>query len=472
MNVSKTHEKKGTGFYFKPVPFFVIFALIFVALVSSHRAQSGSSDFDVYYYAGRAVLSGEPIYTISRQATNLSKSPFVYPPFFAYFISSLAIFPIQVSAVIWNWLNLFCFVVSLLLIHKLLEASGKTVIASTESAKQSRILDYFVDFRSPRNDQHVWYRSPFLFWKGLFWILIGAILIDNLAMAQANLPVLMLILFGMERDQKKKELTSGFWIGVASAIKLIPLIFFVYFLLQRKWKALMGGLLAFIFCFWLFPILVVGPTKNLNYHKAWFEETLHDQLQPKTLGFYSTQLNPSHQNLQAVLFRWLIDWEFRERTGAWHGREFYFHPPWRFTEQEAANIARGTVLILFLVLGVALVRLRRTELDYSQFLSVMSVLLSAMILLSPKARSHFFIFLLFPWAVLLNQIISCEQVKRLTFKKGVFLISILFYFLQGVKYFKFLGAGAFSVLVLFIYFVSQIILRKDFGKAIAFDKVI
>ena len=414
---------------------FLILAGFLLVQISSHRAVNGSSDFDTYYFAGRSVLEDKPIYTVARHAVNLSKSPFVYPPFFAYLISSLTLLPISWAASLWNFLNVFFFLGSLVLLHRLL---------------------------ADKEGKMVWFQKPALFWKGVFWVLALSVLIDNLVMAQVNIFVFFLILLAIERYLNKQEIESGFWLGVASAIKLIPLIFLFYFLIKRKWNVCVGGFIAFVLCFWLFPLLTVGAARSTDHSRAWVDETIRDQTEPRTLGFYSTQLNPSHQNLQAVVFRWVIDWEFRERTGGPNGRAFLLRTPIRLSEVQAGHAARAASGLLFLVLCLALIgRKREGEKSKDVFLSEIGCLLSAMVLLSPKMRSHFFVFLIFPWAMLVRSVVQGKNRKVIRAAKRTLIASALFYCLQGFRYLKFLGAGAFSALALFIFFAATLLKRRE-----------
>ncbi|PIQ86472.1 MAG: hypothetical protein COV74_04665 [Candidatus Omnitrophica bacterium CG11_big_fil_rev_8_21_14_0_20_45_26] len=415
-------------FFLKHRSWQVILVILMLALmgatvgISHHRALSGSSDFDVYYYAGRAALDSKPIYTIDRRAVNQSKSPFVYPPFFACFIAPFTLLPIGISAGLWNLLNLFWFGWCLFLIKHLVHLPGQ---------------------RYPSKHNLGWYL--------LFGALTVFILFDNIAMAQVNILVFFLVLLGLNAMEQNRWGRAGFWIFAAAAIKLIPIIFFVYFAVKRKWRALAGGLGGFLFCFIAFPCLLVGPSQAWRYHHQWYEETLKDQATPLTLPFYSTQLNPSHQNLQAAFFRWVIDWEFRERTGGKHGKEFHYRPPIRLSERQASYLSQAVVLLMFFYYVFCIMRTR--DQTKNRRLMVSCLTLISMILLAPKTRSHFFVFLLLPWAVLVTQVISGSQKRKAQF---IFLSSAAFYLLQGFSYAKFLGVGSFTALVLFFYFTTQL----------------
>lgn len=406
--------------------FLILSLLIITSLVAGHRALSGSSDFDVYYYAGKAVSERAPLYTIAGHSVNSSGSPFVYPPFFAFLMAPLAALPIYQAAILWNIISLCSFLGALFLIIQ--------------------IIGFEKDLKTRLHEKNI-------VWLFLFAALVITVLIDNLAMAQVNCFVFFLVMLGVFYLRKSRDFLSGFWIGIAACVKLFPAIFFPYYVIERKWKALLGALAALILCAAIVPAAFTGVSRSMELHQQWFQETLKAQATPKTLAFYSTQLNPSHQDLRAAVFRWVIDWEFRERTGGPNGREFIFRTPLRLSEEQAGYAANAAIGIAVLILFIILIKTSRKP-GKNIFLYSISLILTTMVLVSPKARSHFFVFLVFPWSVLIEQMIACGKNKRR--EKQVFLISAFFYFAQGVKYLKFLGFGALSVLTLWIYFVVKL----------------
>ncbi len=407
--------------------FLILTILAVTSLVAGHRALSGSSDFDTYYYAGKAILEGLPLYTISQHSVNLSQSPFVYPPFFAFFITPFSILPIYFAAAAWNAFSLFSFLAALFLMGRMMN------------------LTFYPDQKN-------------IVWGIIFIVLSAAVLIDNLVMGQVNCFVFFLAIFGIYLLEKARDFWSGFWIGVAACIKLFPAIFFPYFLIRRKWSALLGGLAAALVCICLVPGASFGISKTIELHRQWIDETIRPHMMPKTLAFYSNQLNPSHQDLKAVVFRWVIDWRHREATGGPHGREFFFRLPYGLSEKQSGTAGNAAVGFIFLSFIFIMIKNGRMK-DKESFLYTVSLILTTMVLVSPKARSHFFVFLTFPWLVLVNQISVCAKNRKT--EKRFLLTSAVFYFAQAVKYFKFLGFGAFSALTLWIYFTYKLAKGKN-----------
>ena len=407
----------------------LIIVAVGISAVAARRAMSGSSDFDVYYYAAKSAAYGNPLYTLDRHSTNQSGGPFVYPPFFAFLMTPFTLVPIGAAAALWALINLALFI-------------GCIRLALSMFSKPFSFSDRFTSKKT------VWLVS--------FIAVVLLWFFDNVAMAQVNILVLFLILLSLRLYLKNQKVAAGFFLGISAVIKLIPLLFLPYFIIKREWKYTFGFLLALLPAF-LVPMAAIGLPKSVDYHKSWIEETLKDHTQPKTLGFYASQLSPSHQNLQAVLFRLLIDWEFRERTGGPNGKRFIFRTPLRLTEVQAANVSRGIVVGLAIVLFFLLWRTQK----YHSFLVAVSVLFCAMVVLAPKVRSHFFIFLLLPFSILAREILLKNQTKNENrMEKMVLVSSVAFYFLQGIKYVKFLGAGCWAALILFLYFLIRLFKRE------------
>lgn len=413
--------------------FFFLTLFLLSALFSAHRALTGSSDFDVYYNASKQLLLKAPIYSIAGEAAYTLTSPFLYPPFFACLFSFFTLFPITTAAVIWNILNLFFLIGALFLAVK---------IVTQEQGRSERKS------------------SGSLLWLSLLTLLIVFTAIDNFAMAQVNPMVVFFLMLMLECYLMKKETAAGVSLGFAILLKVMPAIFIIYFCLKRKWRLVGSALVSLLFFLWLLPSLALGFGKSFDYHRAWFKETIQTQAKPLQLGYYSSQLSPSHQNLQAVLFRLLIDWDFRENTGGPNGRRFIFHSPIRLTEKQASEFSMASALCLFAVFIYCLLKQSRID-SLHHFLMEISLTLVTMVLLSPKMRSHGFVYLVLPWMFLVHTIALAKNGREARSAKITFFFSAIFYLAQGVKYFKFLGAGCFSVLTLFVYFISHLINLKQ-----------
>jgi alpha-1,2-mannosyltransferase len=133
-------------------------------------------------------------------------------------------------------------------------------------------------------------------------LVLARFFLRELQLGQVNTLVALLMLVmtsllaerGAGRAPSTNEKLAGLTWGLASAIKLYPLIFFPYFALKKKWKALAAGLAVFSAAFML-PAAFFGWQGNLRVHGEWLST-----LSRSTPGLFSSQDNLS---LPAAAFK-------------------------------------------------------------------------------------------------------------------------------------------------------------------------
>ncbi len=225
--------------------------------------------------------------------------------------------------------------------------------------------------------------SLYLVWRGFqislsaWWLfplitslLVCTPLIEQVFFAQLDLLVLLLLTGAWAADRSRRPILAGALLGGATAIKLFPGFIFFYFIMRRRWKAVIAGALA--------VILLSGSTIavfGLESYRAYIEEAL-----PRVAGFRSNWINASLMGFWVKLFDpALKDWQVE--------------PLWR-----SALVARlGTVVCCAAVLITLALVVRRAktaiELDVAYGLS-----LTAMLLVSPITWDHYLLLLLVPIA--------------------------------------------------------------------------
>lgn len=88
---------------------------------------------------------------------------------------------------------------------------------------------------------------------------------------QLSFVVLALVLAGVSAVEQNRPLRAGAWLGLATALKLLPLVFALWLVLKRRWTAL-GMLLGTVLVVALAPCLVVlGPRATVEHHRQWWE---------------------------------------------------------------------------------------------------------------------------------------------------------------------------------------------------------
>jgi len=182
-------------------------------------------DLAVYRTAGQAVLDGSNLYDESFNA----RLPFTYPPF-----AALVAVPVALGswgAVQWGWSF-----VSLLMLAAIIVLSYREVPFT-----RKRPVVVYVGFlvlwtaASPISD-HLGYGQV-----GLFLTLLC--LIDVLA--------------------RPRWIPEGVLVGIAGAVKLVPLVYIGYYVITGRWKAVAGGLAGFLGATALG--LAVLPRQTIDY---------------------------------------------------------------------------------------------------------------------------------------------------------------------------------------------------------------
>lgn len=175
-----------------------VYALAAAVAIAALRSQP--VDLDVYRSGGQAVLDGRPLYP-GPLATGLN---FTYPPLAALLFVPLAVGPAAVvqAGVCAANLALLAFVCGRSL-TALGEAPGRRLIATALLAAGA-----------------------------LFWL---DPVRTTVYLGQVNLALLAVVLWDMLSPDTRR--TKGVGVGIAAGIKLSPLIFVLFLLLTRRYRA-------------------------------------------------------------------------------------------------------------------------------------------------------------------------------------------------------------------------------------------
>lgn len=164
------------------------------------------ADMQVYREAGVSLLSGRPVYEyVTPAPQNL---PFTYPPFAAFLAIPLAWIP--ATALGWIWFY-----------AQIVAAVGLVRLAAAS------LLD-----RLGRHRELVWGLGALAL---AYTLPIG----DGLRFGQVNAFLVLACLLEVARPDllRRVRLPQGVLVGLATAIKLTPGVFIVYFLITRQWRA-------------------------------------------------------------------------------------------------------------------------------------------------------------------------------------------------------------------------------------------
>lgn len=173
----------------------------------AHREQHGR-DFASYYYAVKvAVDGGNPYDRASLGAaardedTRAGVHPFFYPP--PYLLTMLWVLPLDLTTAyrVWYWLDELLALGSFLVLWRWWRPLGRSV-GWTLAASLAALTA----------------------------------LPNNHLMGQMNLPVVLLVLVGLEREERGAHLAAGAALGLACMMKMSPALLVAWWLLRGAWR--------------------------------------------------------------------------------------------------------------------------------------------------------------------------------------------------------------------------------------------
>lgn len=306
---------------------------IVLAVVLSVRQgmhQHVGHDFHVFWQAGRDFATGHPLYHDYLPGAR----QFKYPPFAAFAFQLLAIFPLQVAAVLFSLLNLGLWVVSVLL--------TRDIVART----------------FPQRNAGPW---PLV----LAVALSAQFFLDNFHHVQMNEVILVLVLLGIRASLQGMDRRAAGYLVAATAIKVTPIFFVTWLMVRGPRRAALAVPLLAVGCV-LVPLLVRGPATGtaelVEYYHSFLEGHQHGKIDTYT----------ADQNLAALVSRMS-----RPVLNAQHLSYMYLPLP----EDTAQLIYRAlwvTVFLLFLT-KLATLRIRGSPVSALE----LSMVLLASLLLSP-----------------------------------------------------------------------------------------
>ncbi|MFC3890472.1 glycosyltransferase 87 family protein [Lentzea rhizosphaerae] len=185
-----------------------------LAAVPLVLASTGVSylDLQVYRTGGTAWLQGLPLYVDFPGELDGPQLPFTYPPIAAVIFSVLTVVPVWAANALVVIVNFLCLsLVSFLVTRRLTARPNVVWTVAPAVAIAGTALEPVI--------------STFLFGQ-INLVLMALVVVDCLAV----------------RDPRLR----GVLVGLAAAIKLTPLIFLLYFLVRRDWRAAITSMVTFL----------------------------------------------------------------------------------------------------------------------------------------------------------------------------------------------------------------------------------
>lgn len=262
-------ETKFQTLLSKPLTRIVILSIACAALIAfgilgiarEGGFSAGRSDVPIFYGAGVAWLKGLNAYDpqIASQFTNglidADRYDFAYPPQIAPLCLLLALFPLSKAKALITVLNLFSVIALAFLCVRLVQRGFVKELDDSSAA--------------PR-----WFLPA---------IIIGNPFTEHIMwMGQTTLIGTIAWVGGWYFADRRRWILSGILIGFSTFKPQISLIIIIWFLLERKFKALGVAALS-ILVFSLYPMMVSGPIQVFLY---WIDAVKAYKAQMyNTLGF-------------------------------------------------------------------------------------------------------------------------------------------------------------------------------------------
>ncbi|HMH55650.1 MAG TPA: glycosyltransferase family 87 protein [Gemmatimonadales bacterium] len=323
--------------------------LAVVLSVPQGMHQHVGHDFHVFWQAGRNFATGHSLYHDYLPGAR----PLKYPPFAAFVFQPLAIFPLQVAAVLFSLLNLGLWVLSGFL--------TRDIVARTFPQRN---------------------RAP---WPLVFAVALSAqFFLDNFHHVQMNEVILVLVLLGIRASLRGMDLRAAGYLVIATAIKITPIFFVTWLVARGSRRAALAVPLLAVGCV-LVPLLLRGPATGtaelVEYYHSFLEGHQHGRIDTYT----------ADQNLAALVSRMS-----RPVQNAEHLTYMYLPLP----QDTALLIYRAlwvTVLLLFLT-KLAALRIRGGPVSALE----LSMVFLASLLLSPITFTAHLVALLFVFYAFLS----------------------------------------------------------------------
>jgi len=242
---------------------------------------------------------------------------FSYPPLFYNIIIFFAVFPVKLSLALW-----YCF----------------SVVILTFSVGMILKLLY---------PESTYFRFDSKNWKKMFlpFILALPIIADNLYLGQANIFVFFLCVSAVYTLENKNPIASGLFIAAATAIKLTPAFFIIYFLYRREFKAVLATLLGLPVFFLLIPSLFYGFERAWYLSGEFISQVVSPFFKNDTIIRETVYYTHPNQSLDAFLVRHFTDLGITNYPGWMH---MHLDPAKYSAEQmkKAGLFVKGVLLLL------------------------------------------------------------------------------------------------------------------------------
>ena len=333
----------------------VILILNFIYPLSLGKTNILYSDFGKFYHSQQLFIQGKNIYTpiyfvknklhtstpTSKAKPTHSKvfilSGNLNPPFFTLISFPLAYLSYHHALLLWTLLSIFAGTLGILLLQQKL--NGETFSVSCALLLLIALFSYFPSF-------------------------------VNLQFGQVSLLLLPLLVYGWRAARQKKTIRAAIFLALASSLKPFIGLFLFYFLMRKEWRGLCAFLLTLFSCALIAALFLGFDSYAAYYHVCQQIKWAASSWNVSIYGFLLRLLGGIESNVALLPVPGLITYLYPLLAGIFFLAIIQFLRP-------APNIPAQ----------------RKVDLDFS-------IIITAMLLLSPLGWLYYFPLLSIPILIL------------------------------------------------------------------------
>jgi hypothetical protein len=211
-----------------------------------------------------------------------------------------------------------------------------------------------------------------------------------------NLLILFLIVAMLYAWRRGHDIASGLLLGLATAYKVTPALFFFYFAYKRSWRTVLWGFMGLGIFLFLIPSLVIGTQFNGECLGMWW----HRMVTPYVVDGAASPIE-INQSLVGFIYRMLT--ELTPGPGPYH---LHHHlnlaslPPW------VVRYLIKAVVVALLALLVTLCRTRTTDRRDPRLLGEFALVVLTMLFVSERSWKHHYVTVMLPITYLVAEFFS------------------------------------------------------------------
>lgn len=355
----------GSARSFSPYLVFAGFALAFSIIAICLNWHRAKHDYHLWYVTGQDMLHGRELYTVKPG----QQIDFIYPPPAAWMLAPTTVAGVRCMTIILTTANSLAWGISILLCAWL--ATGAAL------------------GRSP------WiYLIPALLTVPYVW--------ETYILGQPNLLLLACLLAAFVALRRQREWTAGALIGFTAAIKAFPITALAYLIYRRYWRAAISMVAAIVFFAVIFPAPFRGFERNWNDVKTW-TQCMVLRYDAKGLGQRSERsYSWQNQSLVGVAHRLL------RHVNANSTRDGQAYVNITNLTFKQANLVVLTAAALLGLGFILLLPPRNRQTPQTQAIE-WAMLLVLMLVASPYQFGYYSIWLMLPYAVLVEAVLRARR---------------------------------------------------------------